>query len=736
MEQLQEKYHKLIDMYSSKEFKVDVTKPDKNFNIFLTDLYNSYEDVEKIPGPPPEVIATEAKSFRQYLEKLNEMFDFSPWVLLAYLGILTAITGAVVDYAIVYVLNIRLSIIKTEESPILNFLVFYITGFILISVAASMGLKYSPAVDGSGIPELKSTLSGANTYKALDFNVFLPKIIGLIAAYGSGLAVGKVGPLVHLSAILANTLMKKQEFKHLGKNYAMKRSILSAAVACGVTCALGAPFGGIVFGIELTYGYFNASGVFKAFYATAWSMLTGKVLSYFIIIDPLSLTEFDPYKLDFDIVTFILLGGFIGVITVALLKSTVKIIHLRKVLKLKILERYPFVWLTYTVIVLMTYPFPYTSQSTRLFLNDAFTTKDIYENKKLGESPLLTLTWFIIIQWVSIVLTFACNMPFGILGPPMVLGAKAGRWFAEMTHLSGIFKVAQKGAYGVAGSAACIACVVRAIAPTIMLIETTGQIEYALPITITVLVSYIVGNAFSMSYFDVSMYMKKLPLMPSLMDKEKYEKRAQDLMNYQFEFLFEDACHKDVFVLFANLKEINKAVSIPILSKDGILVGSVKVDHLLEYLEDIHSHETKKMHEYIEYRKRSEIGSPSKRKDYHDYFDTFFMKTRTIYEKETNNEGDSRVVRPPSVLLKTFSTNIDAIIDEENDPNRQFWNEAVDWQHEKLMFDPSPLTVNPNCFSSKIQWLFTVTRVTCLYVTERGKLLGLISNAEFLKQKN
>ena len=39
MEQLQEKYHKLIDMYSSKEFKVDVTKPDKNFNIFLTDLY-------------------------------------------------------------------------------------------------------------------------------------------------------------------------------------------------------------------------------------------------------------------------------------------------------------------------------------------------------------------------------------------------------------------------------------------------------------------------------------------------------------------------------------------------------------------------------------------------------------------------------------------------------------------------------------------------------------------------
>lgn len=273
MNYIKTQYQKLTEMYSSPQFRVDVSKPDKNFSIFLTDLYNGYEDVDKNPGPPPEIAAREAKTFAGYLQKLNQIYDFSPWVLLAYLGIMTAITGVIVDFFIVYFYKMRLNFVKEETDPLLAFVVFWLTGFVMISISTSMGVHISPMVDGSGIPELKSILSGANTYKYLDYKIFFPKICGLITAYGAGLSVGKVGPLIHLAAIMANSLLKKDRFKHLDKNYAMKRSILSAAVGCGVTCAMGAPLGGLIFSIEMVIGNFNVSNVFKTVYATTWSLL-------------------------------------------------------------------------------------------------------------------------------------------------------------------------------------------------------------------------------------------------------------------------------------------------------------------------------------------------------------------------------------------------------------------------------------------------------------------------------
>ena len=80
-----------------------------------------------------------------------------------------------------------------------------------------------------------------------------------------------------------------------------------------------------------------------------------------------------------------MLGAFIGLMTVALLKTSVKLIYLRRTFKFTIFERYPFIWITYTVIVLLTFPFSYSTQSSRLFLNDTFTIKELTDNTKMGE---------------------------------------------------------------------------------------------------------------------------------------------------------------------------------------------------------------------------------------------------------------------------------------------------------------------------------------------------------------
>mmetsp|Transcript_39184 Transcript_39184/g.34872 ORF Transcript_39184/g.34872 Transcript_39184/m.34872 type:complete len:166 (-) Transcript_39184:708-1205(-) len=163
-------------------------------------------------------------------------------------------------------------------------------------------------------------------------------------------------------------------------------------------------------------------------------------------------------------------------------------------------------------------------------MNDVLTTKELSENPKLGEDALYVLGHYALIKFFMIALTFACNLAFGILGPPMTLGAVVGRLFAEIGEKFGWLNPTFKGAYAVVGSAACVSCIIRGIAPLAIMIETTGQIEYATPIMVGVIVAFMIGNQFSLSFFDVAVYIRKLPLMGSLMTKEHYELYATDVL--------------------------------------------------------------------------------------------------------------------------------------------------------------------------------------------------------------
>lgn len=108
---------------------------------------------------------------------------------------------------------------------------------------------------GSGIPEVKSILSGLHLHHYLSFRAFVAKTIGLICAVGAGklrppfsdprgLSVGREGPYVMISAILANQLSKLKPFRRIRKDKSLKFQVLSAACAAGVATTFGAPVGG------------------------------------------------------------------------------------------------------------------------------------------------------------------------------------------------------------------------------------------------------------------------------------------------------------------------------------------------------------------------------------------------------------------------------------------------------------------------------------------------------------
>jgi len=735
MEVLHTTYKALQDITQAPEFKNNPSNMDKNFNIFITDLFHSIEEVEKCPGPPGEVLARRSRNPIAYFKKLHQMFDFTPWMLIAILGILTSIMGVFLDFLTIYLFNIRLNLSRDEKSPVLAFITFYITGFVFASITTAMGAHISPAVDGSGVPELRCIMSGANTYRYLDFKVLFPKFIGMCTAYGAGLQVGRAGPLVHMSAIMGNWLMTKPMFKHLGKNYAHKRSVLAAACGCGTSVGLGAPITALIFSIEIVIGFTNTSNIFRAFWGICWSLVATKAMKFIIEIDPLHITKFDYYILDFDIISFIVLALLVGLIGVAFLKLALKLVYLRRTVNSPIFERYAWVWMTYTLIALSHFPFEYALQSTRLFYNDVYSVDELSNNPKLGENAIPILTLYIIIKFVTMPFIFSSNIPFGIFGLPLTLGGVFGRWFSEVGEKFGLIHPVQKGAYGVVGSAAILACVVRCVFPAAMLIETTGQIEYGIPICVGVLVGHMVGNAFAMSFLDFPIYVRKLPIMASLMFQEKYEKTAKDLMNSTYPYILSSATNKEVFDMFVEMGEINKALLIPVLNSDKTIFGAVKIEKLLNYLEIIKEQEGERMKGLMEATRKASLAKHEHAFNRWQNISKFFQGTGTQFEQEVHLEGDSRVVNPGFPLQPLKNKSATEREWQPEDPVEKFWRSPIDWENERLQFDPSPLTVNTRCFASKIQFLFTSTKATCIFVDDKGKMVGCVTTVEFIKFK-
>ncbi len=91
--------------------------------------------------------------------------------------------------------------------------VWVLMALLFIMIAASIGEYVSKDAEGSGIPEMKSILSGVNIYRYLSFQTLIGKIIGLTAGLCAGLSIGKEGPFVHIAGAIANKLSKFQLFR-------------------------------------------------------------------------------------------------------------------------------------------------------------------------------------------------------------------------------------------------------------------------------------------------------------------------------------------------------------------------------------------------------------------------------------------------------------------------------------------------------------------------------------------
>lgn len=77
-------------------------------------------------------------------------------------------------------------LIAASMSPIFSFIFWVSSAVFLFLMATSVGYFISSDADGSGIPEMKTVLSGIDIYRYFSFNAFIGKLLGLFCALVGG----------------------------------------------------------------------------------------------------------------------------------------------------------------------------------------------------------------------------------------------------------------------------------------------------------------------------------------------------------------------------------------------------------------------------------------------------------------------------------------------------------------------------------------------------------------------
>nr|XP_021156426.1 H(+)/Cl(-) exchange transporter 5 isoform X1 [Columba livia] len=450
---------------------------------------------------------------------------------------------------------------------ILNYFM-YVTWALLFSLLAVLLVKgFAPYACGSGIPEIKTILSGFIIRGYLGKWTLIIKTITLVLAVSSGLSLGKEGPLVHVACCCGNILCHL--FTKYRKNEAKRREVLSAAAAAGVSVAFGAPIGGVLFSLEEVSYYFPLKTLWRSFFAALVAAFTLRSINPFgnsrLV---LFYVEFHmPWHL-LELVPFIILGIFGGLWGAFFIRSNIAWCRRRKTTKL---GKYPVleVFVVTAITAVLAFPNEYTRMSTSELISELFNDCGILDSSKLCEyvndfnstkgddlpdraagpgvyTAMWQLALALIMKVFITIFTFGMKVPSGLFIPSMAVGAIAGRLLgvaveqlAYYHHDWPIFSgwcsqgadCITPGLYAMVGAAACLGGVTRmTVSLVVIMFELTGGLEYIVPLMAAAMTSKWVADAIGREgIYDAHIRLNGYPFLEA---KEEFSHKtlAMDVM--------------------------------------------------------------------------------------------------------------------------------------------------------------------------------------------------------------
>ncbi|XP_058251659.1 H(+)/Cl(-) exchange transporter 3 isoform X2 [Hemibagrus wyckioides] len=428
-------------------------------------------------------------------------------------------------------------ILGQAEGPgsyIMNYFMYTYWALTFAFLAVILVKVFAPYACGSGIPEIKTILSGFIIRGYLGKWTLMIKTITLVLAVASGLSLGKEGPLVHVACCCGNIF--SYLFPKYSKNEAKKREVLSAASAAGVSVAFGAPIGGVLFSLEEVSYYFPLKTLWRSFFAALVAAFVLRSINPFgnsrLVL--FYVEYHTPWYL-FELFPFILLGVFGGLWGAFFIRANIAWCRRRKSTRF---GKYPVLEVITVAVItaIVAFPNPYTRQNTSQLIKELFTDCGPLESSQLCQyrsqmngsqaypegteatttpgvySAMWQLSLALIFKIIMTIFTFGLKVPSGLFIPSMAIGAIAGRivgiaveqlayyhhdWFLFKEWCEVGADCITPGLYAMVGAAACLGGVTRmTVSLVVIVFELTGGLEYIVPLMAAVMTSKWVGDAF------------------------------------------------------------------------------------------------------------------------------------------------------------------------------------------------------------------------------------------------
>ncbi|KAK6466047.1 chloride channel [Scheffersomyces coipomensis] len=414
-----------------------------------------------------------------------------------------------------------------------NFPIYITFAIIWTLIAAYITIGKDPLIKQSGIPEIKLIISGFN-YKLSEYlglRTLMYKTFGLILVVSSGLWLGKEGPLVHVSCCILNILFGFF-FKDYYENEAVRRELLTAATATGISVAFNAPIGGVLFVLESMPSFFMPTKImWNSFVIATIAVIV--VTGFKVFTEGTNFVEQDLFSVEFgnfswlflEIIPFIILGALGGVYGYLFTSLNAKFStsSFRRNLQLNLSKlfgappetgKYLEILLVLIITSLLNFPFELTKLPLNAYLKLLFTacdtgaTSNNFICRTSNLVTILKLSFILIEGFLLSCYTFGTELPGGILTPSLVLGATTGRLLGIISQaLQTKFNwdslatctakscLVSPSSYAVIGAAAFMAGVTKfTMCVVVIIFELTGAVSYVLPIMLAVMVSKFVND--------------------------------------------------------------------------------------------------------------------------------------------------------------------------------------------------------------------------------------------------
>ncbi|AEV95732.1 ClC family H(+)/Cl(-) exchange transporter [Pediococcus claussenii] len=404
---------------------------------------------------------------------MQSKFQNTRFLALVHAIIIGTLIGLVVScfrLAIEKMLTIFTSLYQQASSHLL-ILGLIIVLNVLIALIVSMWVKQTPAISGSGIPQVEGQLAGE--YDSKWFPVLWKKTIGGILAIGSGLMLGREGPSIQLGAAIGQGW---SDFRHFEGSD--KRVLIASGSAAGLSAAFNAPIASTLFVLEEIYHNFSP---------LVWiSALTSAVMSNFISLNffglkPVLAIRYAhalPLSMYWQLLVLGILLGLAGrFYQIVLLQLT------KWYAAISFLPR----WMDGLVPLLVVIPLGLFSP--HILGGGNSLVPQIAQQSHL----LLPIISLLVIRFVFSMISYGSGLPGGIFLPILTLGAIIGALYVTVMAQLNLINPVYLPNFVIYAMAGYFACIGKAPFTAILLVtEMVGSLQHLMPLAVVSLTAYII----------------------------------------------------------------------------------------------------------------------------------------------------------------------------------------------------------------------------------------------------